>query len=202
MNKVKKSFITGIGALLPIGITLYIVVKLFKAVDDFLQGWIESLFGFKLVGLGFVVVVITIVLIGAFTNTYLARKISSVVNGIFNRIPIIKSIYFPLKEMVSLSNPNETNFQKVVLVEFPNKGIQSIGFITKQELKINNQDKISVFIPTTPNPTNGFLVYVNADAVEILDMTIEEGIKAVISIGSLTPNNLYLKDKINKKEEI
>ncbi|XMB65972.1 DUF502 domain-containing protein [Mycoplasmatota bacterium zrk1] len=202
MNKVKKSFITGIGALLPIGITLYIVVKLFKAVDDFLQGWIESLFGFKLVGLGFVVVVITIVLIGAFTNTYFARKLSSVVNGIFNKIPIIKSIYFPLKEMVSLSNPNETNFQKVVLVEFPNKGIQSIGFITKNELKINNQDKISVFIPTTPNPTNGFLIYVNADAVEILDMTIEEGIKAVISIGSLTPNNLYLKDKINKKEEI
>ncbi|XMB85262.1 DUF502 domain-containing protein [Mycoplasmatota bacterium WC44] len=193
MSKIKNSFLTGIGALLPIGITVYIVTKLFITVDDFLQGWIESLFGFRIPGLGFVVVVITIVVIGAFTNTYLAKKISNVVNAILNRIPIVKSIYSPLKEVVSLSNPSETNFKKVVLVEFPCKGIQSIGFITNQELKINNEDKISVFIPTTPNPTNGFLIYVSIEAVEILDMTVEDGIKSVISIGSLTPKDVNFK---------
>jgi len=200
MSKIKKSFITGLGTILPIGVTIFVIVKLFSTVDNFLQGWIESVFGFRLVGLGFVVVVVTIILIGAFTNTYLAKKISNVVNNIFNRIPIIKSIYFPLKEVVSLSNPSETSFQKVVLVEFPNKGIHSIGFITNQELKINNEDKVSVFIPTTPNPTNGFLVYVNIEAVEILDMTIEAGIKTVISIGSLTPNNINFKDKNSKTD--
>lgn len=195
MNKIRNSFLTGIGALLPIGVTVYIVSKLFTTIDDFLQGWIEKVFGFRLIGLGFVVVVITIVLIGAFTNTFLAKKISKVINSIFNKIPIVKSIYAPLKEVVSLSNPSETNFKKVVLVEFPNKGIQSIGFITNQELKINNEKKVSVFIPTTPNPTNGFLIYVNIEAIEILDMTIEEGIKTVISIGSLTPKNMSFKDE-------
>jgi uncharacterized membrane protein len=107
------------------------------------------------------------------------------------KIPLIKIIFNPIREIVSnLSSNKSGSFQKVVMVDFPMKGVKSIGFITSHDFAINNEDKLCVFIPTTPNPTNGFLVIVEKPAVEVLDITVEEGLKMIISMGSAMNKNI------------
>ncbi len=193
MLRLKHALVTGIGALLPIFITIVVIIRTFNYIDSWLQGYISDFFGIELPGLGFLAVLLVVIFIGLITNTYFAKKFSNLVNTVFTRIPLVKTIYAPIKGVVSLSSPNATNFKKVVMVEFPEREVQSIGFITKQDLSILGEDLVAVFIPTTPNPTNGFLVYMKPEQVKVLDITIEEGIKAVISLGSLTPSVIHKK---------
>ncbi len=193
MNKLKHALITGIGAMLPLFLTIYVVVRSFNYVDSWLQSYIEHYFGHEITGLGFLVVVILVIFIGLITNTYFATKITHMVDWVFMKIPFIKQVYTTIRGIVSLSKPNENSFKKVVLVEFPTKGIKSIGFITKENLLYKEEGLVSVFIPTTPNPTNGFLIYVKPEQFDVLDLTVEEGIKAVISVGSLTPMKIKSK---------
>lgn len=195
MQKIRHTFITGLGALLPIFITIYVVVRTFTYIDSWLQGYIKLFFDKEIPGLGFLAVLLVVMFIGLITNTYFAHRFSAFVNKIFTKIPLVKTIYAPLKGVVSLSKMNETDFKKVVMIEFPNEGIQSIGFVTQQDLSIFDEKLVSVFIPTTPNPTNGFLVYVKPEKVKVLDVSIEEGLKAVISLGSLTPTSIHIKSK-------
>lgn len=193
MLKLKHSLVTGISALLPIFLTVVVVIRTFNYIDSWLKGYIYDFFGISIPGLGFLVVLIVVMFIGLITNTYFANKLSNLVNTVFTRIPLVKTIYAPIKGVVSLSSPNTTNFKKVVMVEFPERKVQSIGFVTKQDLSILGEDLVAVFIPTTPNPTNGFLVYMRPNQIKVLDITIEEGIKAVISLGSLTPSTIEKK---------
>ena len=193
MLKLKHALVTGISALLPIFLTVVVVIRTFNYIDSWLKGYIYDFFGISIPGLGFLVVLIVVMFIGLITNTYFANKLSNLVNTVFTRIPLVKTIYAPIKGVVSLSSPNTTNFKKVVMVEFPERKVQSIGFVTKQDLSILGEDLVAVFIPTTPNPTNGFLVYMRPNQIKVLDITIEEGIKAVISLGSLTPSTIEKK---------
>lgn len=195
MGKIKNSLLTGVGALLPIFLTVYVVVRLFNMVDSWLQVYIERFFGQEILGLGFLVILVLVFFLGSVTNTYIVKKLTNSIDWIFSRIPFIKSVYTTIRGIVSLSKPNENSFKDVVLVEFPNKDTKSIGFITKHNIMRNGSALTSVFIPTTPNPTNGFLVYVKKEQIEVLDMSVEDGIKAVISLGSLTPQTLELKNK-------
>lgn len=193
MNKIKNALLSGIVALLPIFLTVIVVVRTFNVIDSWLQGFIVEYFGREIVGLGFIVVVLLVVVIGLLTNTFFARKLTSAIDWIFARIPFIKSVYTTIRGLVSLSKPNEKSFKKVVMVKFPNEDTNSIGFITKEDIDFSEDSLVSVFIPTTPNPTNGFLIYVKPEMVTVLNMTVEEGLKSVISLGSLTPNELKEK---------
>lgn len=108
----------------------------------------------------------------------------------FLKVPIIKSIYSPLKDITdNFSKKGSFNFKKVVFVNFPNDKLSSsLGFITKETIFINNQEKSAIFIPTTPNPTNGFLIYLNKEDYTELNISVEEALKVIVSLGSLSPD--------------
>jgi uncharacterized membrane protein len=192
--KIRRAFMTGIAAILPIFLTGFVVVRLFTSIDSWLQPSIELYFGREIIGLGFLIVLLLVFFVGIITNTFVARKITGFVDWVFTRIPFIKQIYITMRGLASFSRPNEQSFKKVVMVEFPSEGIQSMGFITKEEIRDEQQEMVSVFIPTTPNPTNGFLIYVEPSKVKVLDLPVEEGIRAIVSMGTLTPRVLVEKE--------
>ncbi len=195
MKGLRRAFMMGIAAILPIFLTGYVVLKLFNMIDSWLQPSIELYFGQKIVGLGFVLVLVLVFVIGLLTNTYLAKKITGLIDWIFTRIPLIKQIYITMRGLASFSRPNEKSFKKVVMVEFPSPGIHSMGFITKEEIRDEEKEMVSVFIPTTPNPTNGFLIYVKPEQVKVLDLPVEEGLRSIVSMGTLTPRLLVEKEE-------
>ncbi len=129
-----------------------------------------------------------------FTSNFVGRKITGWFEKIIGKIPLIKTVYNPIRKIISgLSGEKTESFQKVVMVEFPQKGRKSIGFITNSNFTLKGEEKISVFVPTTPNPTNGFLIIVDRKDVEILDMTVNEGLNTVVSIGSTIDGNIDIE---------
>ncbi len=195
MKGLRRAFTTGIAAILPIFLTGYVVVRLFNMIDSWLQPTIELYLGQQITGLGFLIILVLIPLVGIGTNTFIARKVTVAIDWLFTRIPFIKQIYMTMRGLSSFSRPNEQSFKKVVMVEFPSPGIQSMGFITKEQIRDEEKEMVSVFIPTTPNPTNGFLIFVEPKKVKVLDLPVEEGLRSIVSMGTLTPRILVEKDE-------
>jgi uncharacterized membrane protein len=191
MKSIKTWFLSGISVILPIGLTVFVLVKLFNFIDGILQEFVVEAFGHVVPGLGLILVVLIVLLVGMITSNFFGKKLVKFAERAIGKIPLIKIIFNPIREIVSnLSSNKSGSFQKVVMVDFPMKGVKSIGFITSHDFAINNEDKLCVFIPTTPNPTNGFLVIVEKPAVEVLDITVEEGLKMIISMGSAMNKNI------------
>lgn len=171
----KGILLRGLGRVLPIAITLYILWSLFSKIDQILQPYILDLLGRKINGLGFVIVIAVIFIVGFPKGKFFSNQ----VDKFFGKVPIAKTIYTPVRDVVkTLTNKDVKTFKKVVEVEFPMKGIYSIGFVTN-----DSGDKDAIMIPTCPNISNGFLIYTN-DYKE-LDINIEQGIKKVMSMGVL-----------------
>lgn len=205
-KKLKSYFVTGLVVLIPLVLTLYIIWKLFIAIDGLLQGIIGRIVlslgsgtaGKPIIGLGFISVVLLILLTGLVARNYLGKKVILWGETIFSQIPLINRIYIAIKQISNafLSEKREV-FKKAVLIEYPRKGIHSIGFFTqdtKGEVQERlNKDVVSVFLPTTPNPTSGFLLFVPKSEVVELDMTIEEALKLVISGGAIATPSRYRK---------
>lgn len=197
---------TGLVVLIPLVLTMYIIWKLFLAVDGLLQGVINRIFvslgsgaaDKPFIGLGFISVVLLILLTGLVARNYMGKKVILWGETIFSRIPLINRIYIAIKQISNafLSEKREV-FKKAVLIEYPRKGIHSIGFFTqdtKGEVQERlHKDVVSVFLPTTPNPTSGFLLFVPKSEVVELDMTIEEALKLVISGGAIVTPSRYRK---------
>ena len=193
-KKIKKWFLSGIAVVMPVGVTIFVLVWLFNLLDGILRNLINNVFKINIPGLGLLVLVLLIFMVGMFASNFVGKKITGWFEKIIGKIPLIKSIYNPVRKIISgLSSEKTESFQKVVMVEFPQKGRKSIGFITNSNFTLKGEDKISVFIPTTPNPTNGFLIIVDRKDVEILDMTVNEGLNAVVSIGSAIEGNLDIE---------
>lgn len=191
MKKIEKWFLSGLAVVLPVAVTGFVLVWLFNLLDGILKNLIKKIFGWTIPGLGLLVLLALIFIIGVFTSNFVGKKIAGWFEKIMGKIPLIKTIYNPIRKIISgLSSEKADSFQKVVSIDFPKKGIKSIGFITNSSFSIKGEDKISVFIPTTPNPTNGFLVLVDRNDVEVLDITVNEGLNMVVSIGSAIEGNL------------
>ncbi len=185
-KKIQNTFLAGLAVILPLGVTFFVLAWILGKVDSLLSGLLKGLLGFYVPGMGFACVVILIFLTGLVVSNVLGKKIHQWIERVFYKIPVVKLLYSTTKEIFgAVSNNKNHSFSKVVLVEFPNKGVHSMGFITNDKLAFCKKDKICVFIPTTPNPTNGFLVFVPKEDVEVLDMPIDEGLKLVVSMGSV-----------------
>ncbi|MCY6371443.1 DUF502 domain-containing protein [Clostridium ganghwense] len=190
MKKILNVFLAGITAILPIGLTIFILYQLFMIIDSFSAGIVEFFYGKRVVGVGFLTTVVFILLVGFITKYYLGQKLFSFIEKTVSRIPVAQSIYSAVKEVSKMFSSNDgQKFSKVVSIDFPSKGMKSIGFVTNNEIKMSDKEKIAVFIPTTPNPTNGFLIYVDTENVEFLDISVDEAIKAIVSMGAITPNS-------------
>ncbi|MCH6578916.1 MAG: DUF502 domain-containing protein [Nitrospinae bacterium] len=207
-RRLRNIFITGILITVPVAFTLFILNFLFKLLDNLVVPWfIKTLIrigtpipeDFRLPGLGLILIVLLIFVIGVLTQSFLGGKLVQLGEMIVDRIPVVRSIYTGAKQVVTTIAEADTKaFRKVVLVEFPRKGIYSLGFITGytegEVQELTNAKLVNVFVPTTPNPTSGFLVFVaNEDIIE-LTMTVEDGIKFIISVGIVTPE--YHQGKI------
>lgn len=191
LYKLRNRFIKGLLIILPIGITIWIILKILDFLDLLSGKYLASWIGFRIPGLGLLVTVTLIVAVGSFGSHYVGKSLTKWVQSQFEKLPVIKAIYTPLKDITNnFSNKNSNNFKQVVLMTYPVEGNYSIGFVTKENVEMAGELMTGVFIPTTPNPTNGFLVFVKKGAYRVLDIPVEDALKTVVSLGSITPDQV------------
>jgi len=198
-HRLRNYFLTGIVFTAPIGITVYIGWKFVHYLDERTSALIpakynpETYLPFAVPGIGLVIAVLGLTIIGALTANFLGRYLIEFGESIVNRMPVVRSIYNALKQIFETAmSQSSTSFRQVVLIEYPRKGIWAIAFQTADtsgevRRRIDDRAMLNVFLPTTPNPTSGFLLFLPKDDVIFLDMTVEEGIKLVISAGMVIP---------------
>ena len=193
--KLRNYFITGIVVLVPIGITLYLT-KFFISISSKLIPYNlnpNNYLPFAIPGLEILLSVIFITIIGGISLSFIGKRILKFVNDLFKRIPILRTIYSAIGQMTESFAPNKGNNKKsVVLIQYPRKGSWAVGFATKDNKgeisKKTNSELVNVFVPTTPNPTSGFLLMFPKDEIIYLDMSFEEASKFIVSAGTSDAN--------------
>ncbi len=199
MKSFKKYLGTGLLVLLPITLSLYLIYIVTSFFDNLLSKPLDLLIGFHIPGVGIVIVFLLVFFVGMFSSHFIGKKIARLVEKTFSKIPVIRNLYSPIRDIVKTfvgKDKDKKSFTKVVLVEFPMEGSQSIGFITNEEVTINGELLSAVFIPTTPNPTNGFLVYKKYSDLKILDVPVEQGLNMVISMSTVTHEEVKFKEEV------
>ena len=197
-QRMRAYFITGILVVAPVSITLYLAWIFIGFVDNRITPLIpvqynpETYLPFALPGLGLLILVVTLILVGAATAGFFGRLWARVSEQIIGRMPVIRNIYGAVKQILETVLAQQSKaFREAVLVEYPRRGIWAIAFITgRTEGEVQNiteEECINIFLPTTPNPTSGFLLFVPKKDLVHLDMNVEEAIKMVISGGIVTP---------------
>ena len=192
-SKLRNAFIAGIVVLVPIGFTLYLTLFLIKISSKLIPNEINpnNYLPFSIPGLEILLSVIFITIVGGISLSFFGKKILSLINDLFKRIPILRTIYSAIGQMTESFTNKSDNKKSVVLIEYPKKGSWAVGFATKENKgeisKKTNKDLINVFVPTTPNPTSGFLLMFPKDEVIFLDMTFEEASKFIVSAGTSDP---------------
>ena len=194
VRRLRNYFIAGIVVLIPIGITLYLTLFIIKVSSKILPSEINpnNYLPFSIPGLEIIISLFLITLIGWLSLSFLGSKLVKLVNRIFERIPFLRTIYFAIVQMTeTFVSSTKNNKKSVVLIEYPRKGSWAVGFATqinKGEIEAKiNKDLINVFVPTTPNPTSGFLLMFPKNEVLFLDMTFEEASKFIVSAGTSNP---------------
>ncbi len=186
---VQKLFLTGLLVILPVGLTCFIVVWLFNTFDNLLGRFIQNWIGFRIPGLGIILTLALIFLVGLIVSNVVGKKLNHLVEKLFSSIPLVKTIYTPIRDMIrNFSGEGKQALQRVVMVEFPDKQTKSLGFVINDAVQVNNKQMVSVFVPTTPNPTNGFLMFAESAALEDVDMEVDDAIKLIVSMGSIIPD--------------
>jgi len=188
--KFRNYFIAGIVVLIPIGITVYLTFFLISITSQILPKEINPnhYLPYNIPGVEIITSVILITLIGWLSLSFLGRKLLNLINKILNKIPILRTIYSAIGQMTDSFTNTKKSKKNVVLVEYPRKGTWAVGFATKEnegEISIKTkQELINVFVPTTPNPTSGFLLMFPKDEVIYLDLTFEQASKFIVSAGT------------------
>ena len=192
-SKLRNAFIAGIVVLVPIGFTLYLTLFLIKISSKLIPTEINpnNYLPFSIPGLEILLSVIFITIVGGISLSFFGKKVLSLINDLFKRIPILRTIYSAIGQMTESFTNKSDNKKSVVLIEYPKKGSWAVGFATKENKgeisKKTNKELINIFVPTTPNPTSGFLLMFPKDEVIFLDMTFEEASKFIVSAGTSDP---------------
>ena len=193
-SKLRNYFITGVLVLIPIGVTVYLTLFFIKIFSKILPQEINpnNYLPYSIPGLEIVISIIVISLIGWLSLSFLGRKLVILVNDVFRRIPFLRTIYSAIGQMTqSFAQSTKNRKKSVVLIEYPRKGSWAVGFATQENsgeiTSKTNKDLINVFVPTTPNPTSGFLLMFQKNEVIYLDMTFEEASKFIVSAGTSIP---------------
>ena len=193
--KLRNYFITGIVVLVPIGITLYLTMFFISISSNLIPKEINpnSYLPFSIPGLEILLSIIFITVIGELSLSFIGKKSLQLVNETLKRIPILRTIYSAIGQMTESLAPNKGSKKSVVLIEYPRKGSWAVGFATKENKgeisKKTNSELINVFVPTTPNPTSGFLLMFPKNEVLYLDMSFEEASKFIVSAGTSNPKD-------------
>ena len=190
VSKLRNYFITGIVVLVPIGITLYLTKFIISISSKLIPEEINpnNYLPYSIPGLEILISIILITIVGSLSLSFIGKKILQLVNDLFKKIPILRSIYSAIGQMTESLAPKKGSKKSVVLIEYPRKGSWAVGFATKDNkgeiTKKTNKKLVNVFVPTTPNPTSGFLLMFPKDEVIYLDMSFEEASKFIVSAGT------------------
>jgi len=193
VSRLRNYFLTGIVILVPIGITLYLTKFLISISSKLIPKEINPnhYLPFSIPGIEILLSILIITIIGGLSLSFIGKKILQMVNDLFKRIPILRTIYSAIGQMAQTIVPKKNNKKSVVLVEYPRKGSWAVGFATKDNKgeisKKTNKKLVNVFVPTTPNPTSGFLLMFPKEEIVYLDMSFEEASKFIVSAGTSNP---------------
>ena len=205
MSKTKKKksltlilrnyFITGVVVLIPIGFTLYLTKFVIGISSKIITQNINpnSYLPYAIPGIEILISVIFITIVGGLSLSFLGKKILKIIDDLFKRIPFLRTIYSAILQMTESFSNKDSDKKSVVLVEYPRKGVWAVGFATKENQgemsEKTNKKLINVFVPTTPNPTSGFLLMFPLDEVIHLNMTFEEASRFIVSAGTASNKN-------------
>ena len=191
--RIRNNFIAGIVVLIPIGITLYLTLVIVKVSSKILPKEINpnNYLPYNIPGIEIIIALLLITLIGWLSLSFIGKKLLNIFDNILNKIPILRTIYSAFTQMLETFTSNKVSKKNVVLVEYPRKGTWAVGFATNKNTgEIKNkigQEVVNVFVPTTPNPTSGFLLMFPKEDVIYLDLTFEQASKFIVSAGSTNP---------------
>jgi len=193
MRILRRIFLTGLVILLPAIISIYILGFTFNWVDSLLGNLLRQYLGIRIPGLGFLITVAAIFIAGLVANNVFGNRVLKVVENGFANIPLVKPIYTAIRQIIdAFSAQRKSVFESVAMIEYPRKGIYGVGFVTGSGLgevqEKTSQDVVALFLPTTPNPTSGFLLLVPREELIPLEMSVEEALKLIISGGVIVPD--------------
>ncbi|WP_025028203.1 DUF502 domain-containing protein [Caldalkalibacillus mannanilyticus] len=226
VKQIRSNLVMGFIVLLPAIATLYILQLGFSFIDrilgNFLTGVLIALgvvheraatgkveflwfvFEERIPGIGFIFMILILIGVGYATRGIIGKRAIRITERAFKRIPVVKSIYSTVQQVTTAFIQDRTSFKKVVLVEYPRKGLYTVGFLTGESQgevqEKTERECVNVFLPTTPNPTSGWLVIVPKEDIMLLDMSVEQGLKFIISGGVVVPKG-YPMETITTKEE-
>lgn len=201
MNKTFRAyFVTGLLVVVPAYISFYVLSVIVGFMDNIFRILPvslrpDTLLPFHVPGLGIIFTVLGIFIIGVLTTNFLGKKILALAERLMSKVPVVRMVYNATKQfMETFFTQDNQGFRKVVLIEFPRKGVYSMGFQTSKvsgemKHKTTNEPSVCVFIPTTPNPTSGFFVVIPEKDVISLDMRVEDAFKVIMTGGMVVPNN-------------
>ncbi|MEW5768402.1 MAG: DUF502 domain-containing protein [bacterium] len=207
-SKLRTYFITGLLTIIPVMVTVYVINLIIKLLNSILSRPFTRLLEYNIPGIevivflaGIGIAIVIIIMAGIFTTNILGQKLIAFIEELLAKVPLISSIYNSVKQLLAAVWQNKTSFSRVVLVEYPKEGIYSVGFVTSESNPlftqvVSEKELVSVYIPTTPNPTSGMVIIFPKDEVIPLKMTPEEASTFIISGGIVGP-----KGKNQKQEK-
>ena len=191
--KLRNYFFTGVIVLIPIGFTLYLSKFLINFSTKLVPSGLNpnTYLPYAIPGIEIILTIIFITIVGGLSLSFLGKKFLQIIDDLFKRIPILRTIYSAIGQMTESFRNQDGNKKSVVLLEYPRKGSWAVGFATKEnagEIKSKtNQNLVNVFVPTTPNPTSGFLLMIPKEDLIYLEMSFEEASKFIVSAGTSSP---------------
>lgn len=198
MGRLRNYFLAGILVTAPLGITIYLVWIFLQFMDSVVTDLLPNQYNpdnympFSVPGFGLLISVLFFIVIGWFARNFLGRMVINLYEYFMNRVPVIRTIYGAIKQISETIMASQSQaFREVVLLEYPRRGVWSVAFVTNKTegevQRITENETVNVFVPTTPNPTSGYLLFVPKTELHYLNMSVEEGIKLVVSAGIITP---------------
>ncbi|HMA61907.1 MAG TPA: DUF502 domain-containing protein [bacterium] len=196
-TSVRNKLLAGVITLIPVVITVYVIRLFINAfngiVSPVVNPFIKQILGTEIPGLALIVAIVLIYLLGLFTTNYIGRRLIEKLEQWLNYIPLVRTVYGTVKKIISTFSFSSEDFEKVVFLEHPRKGIWSMGFVTGETEGADGTTYYNIFLPTTPNPTSGWMLFIPRDDVVPANMNVEEGLKTLISAGSIGPEKKPIK---------
>lgn len=203
LKHIRKCLVSGLFILIPIWVSLIVIRAVYRVMVSALLPILEYLFpkasDAVLAIISIILFLILLYFIGCMTRFVIGQHILMMAERLFLHIPVVKTVYLAVKQIVaSITSTTHPSFKSVVLVQFPNSEMRALGFVTGNYITRDGREYWNVFIPTSPNPTSGYLEFVPKECVEATTLSVEDGIKMVISAGALVPENNIELNKANK----
>ena len=205
LRNFKKYMITGLITVIPIAVIIYIIWWAFSFLNNSLGSFIYQITGIRIPGISVIISLAIVLFAGIFASFTLGKQLISLIEEQIKKVPLVSDMYVALKQASETFLIQREEFETVVLIEYPREGIYTLGFVTGNSMPVikekTDQDLLSVFIPTSPNPTSGYLTFIPKDDTKELNISIQKGLKIIFSGGFLTESGLEEMDLDEKFED-